>query len=194
MSERVGRPAAGAPLASARHPRLHPPAHAPRVPFALLVVGLIIGGMCLLLVLNTASAANELSRHDLAAHDAQVAAQVQQVRNQVAASAAPGNLANAAIAMGMVPAGNPAFLRVGENGSVTLLGSPGQASAPPAAAPPTPTPTKTPTPTHTPSPKPSTSVTASGKGTRAAATTPRAAPTKPAPTPTPTVSLPGGPR
>ena len=42
------------------------PARAPRAPFALLVTGLIAGGMALLLGLNTMSAANELHRHDIA--------------------------------------------------------------------------------------------------------------------------------
>ena len=97
----------------------------------MLVVGLIVGGMCALLALNTASAANELSRHNLAVKDADVAAQVQQLQNEVAASAAPGSLGSAAAALGMVPAGNPAFLQVGSNGVVRVLGSPAPASAPP---------------------------------------------------------------
>lgn len=45
------------------------PRHAPRVPFALLVAGLVVGGMCALLALNTASAANELARHQIAGED-----------------------------------------------------------------------------------------------------------------------------
>ncbi len=110
------------------------PTHAPRVPFALLLLGLVVGGMCLLLLLNTASAANEVRRHDFAAKDAGVAAQVQQLQNQVAASAAPGALGSAAAQLGMVPAGNPAFLEIGPNGSVRVLGSPAPASA--AVAPP----------------------------------------------------------
>lgn len=118
--------------------RLPPPRRAPRTPFALLVGGLIVGGMCALLALNTASAANELSRHDLAAKDADIAAQVQQLRNEIQASAAPGNLAAAAAAIGMVPAGNPAFLRIGPDGTVRVLGVPVPAAAPVVAPPPTP--------------------------------------------------------
>lgn len=104
-------------------------ANAPRVPFALLVTGLIVGGLALLLLLNTASAANELHRHDLAAGDASIAAQVQELQNEVAESAAPANLAAAAAALGMVPAGNPAFLVIEADGSVRLLGHPAPASA-----------------------------------------------------------------
>jgi hypothetical protein len=103
--------------------------HAPRVPFALLVTVLIAGGMGLLLLLNTASAANEVQRHDLAAQDDSIAAQVQEMQNEVAASAAPGNLAGAAAALGMVPAANPAFLVIGSDGTVRVMGSPAPASA-----------------------------------------------------------------
>ena len=162
------------------------PKHAPRVPFALLVGGLIVGGLCALLALNTASAANELDRHDLAAKDAGVAAQVQQLRNQVTASAAPGSLGSAAAALGMVPADNPAFLEIGANGKVRVLGSPAPASALPLTAIPKPPPT---------------SATRSATATQhAGATTSRTAsksktpkPT-PTPTPTPTTTLGGGAR
>ena len=83
------------------------PKHAPRVPFVLLLLGLLVGGLIMLLVLNTASAANELRRHDLAAQDDNIAATVEQLRNEVAASMAPNNLARVASQLGMVPAGNP---------------------------------------------------------------------------------------
>ncbi|HEU5007769.1 MAG TPA: hypothetical protein VFT67_12405 [Jatrophihabitantaceae bacterium] len=111
------------------------PKHAPRVPFALLMVALVVGGLATLLVLNTASAANELKRHDLTAKDADVAAKVEQLRNEVAASQAPGNLARVAAQLGMVPAGNPAFLQIAADGKVRVLGSPAPASAPPVAPP-----------------------------------------------------------
>jgi len=104
------------------------PKHAPRVPFALLITGLVVGGLALLLVLNTFSAANELRRHDLATRDASIAAQLQELQNEVADSAAPANLAAAAVALGMVPAGNPAFLVIGRNGKVRVMGSAAPAS------------------------------------------------------------------
>jgi hypothetical protein len=160
------------------------PKHAPKVPFALLVVGLVVGGMCALLALNTASAANELARHDLAAKDSDVAARLVQAGNQVAASAAPGSLGSAAAALGMVPATAPAFLRVDANGKVIVLGSPAPASAPPVPPPPTkpkPTPTKSKKKAHHSATKKVT------KKTHAAAK-------KPTPTPTPTTTLPGGTR
>ena len=71
------------------------PKHAPRCAVRRCLrpsdSGLIVGGMCALLGLNTASAANELARHDLAVKDAAIAAQVQQLQNEVAASAAPAS-------------------------------------------------------------------------------------------------------
>ena len=158
------------------------PRRAPRTPFALLVGGLVVGGMCALLALNTASAANELQRHDFATKDAGVAAQVQQLQNEIQASAAPGNLAAVAGALGMVPAGNPAFLRVEPDGRVRVLGSPLPATVPPVVAPPTP-----PKPTPTPTPSKTTTKNKTKKK-------PVVKPTTPTPTPTPTTTLPGGTR
>ncbi len=115
-------------------------AGAPRMPFALLVTGLVAGGLAALLGLNTMSAANELHRHQIATKDAAVAAQLQQLSIEVAQSAAPDNLARAATALGMVPAGNPAFLVIGPDGKVRVMGEPAPATAPPVPAPPKPKP------------------------------------------------------
>jgi hypothetical protein len=174
-------------------------AHAPRVPYALLLTGLIVGGLALLLLLNTISAANEVRRHNLAVQDASVAAQVQELRNEVAASAAPGNLARAAAALGMVPAGNPAFLVIGTDGAVRELGSAAPASALVLAQQ---------QPRH--QAKPAHSMTAAHRSTAAKTTaatstatktattsssahpSARSTPARPTPTPTPTVTLPGG--
>lgn len=165
------------------------PKHAPRMPFAVLVTGLIVGGLALLLLLNTVSAANEVRRHDITARDATIAARVQELQNQVAASAAPGNLAQAAAALGMVPAMNPAFLVVASDGSVRTLGSPAPASAIVVARPPQHHATPTTSATK------SATATATATSTRSAAhhsaTSTTATPT-PTPTPTPTVTLPGG--
>lgn len=112
------------------------PARRPRVPFTVLVIALIGGGLVLLLALNMLSAANELRRHDLATADVGIAARVQQLRVAVAAASAPGNIAGRAAALGMVPATNPAFLVVGADGSVRVLGRSGAATAAPLAVPP----------------------------------------------------------
>ncbi len=108
--------------------------HAPaarRTPFVLLILGLLVGGMGLLLALNTASAANEVARHDLASGDQSAAARLVELENQVQDSAAPANLAAAAAALGMVPAGNPGFLEIGATGRVRVLGRAAPASAVP---------------------------------------------------------------
>ncbi|HEV7192235.1 MAG TPA: hypothetical protein VGN35_03440 [Jatrophihabitantaceae bacterium] len=178
--------------------RPHAPKHAPRVPFAILVTALIVGGMCALLGLNTASAANELARHNLAVKDADIAARVQELQNEVAASAAPGALGSAAAQLGMVPAGNPAFLEIGVNGHVRLLGSPAPASGAPSSAPKpktsaTATKAATSKPTSTTAASKTTSTT--GKPTSTAHSTAKSTPPPtPTPTPTPTTTLPGGPR
>jgi hypothetical protein len=176
----------------------HTGRRAPHVPFIVLVTGLIVGGLGLLLLLNTASAANEVRRHKLALSDDSIAAQVQQLQNEVAASAAPGNLAQAAAALGMVPAVNPAFLVIGRNGAVHVLGSAAAVTLAPPPAPPTtkhkstsasPTPSKTPTGTA----KSSANAHGAAASTTPAksSTTPTSTPT-PTPTPTPTLTLPGG--
>jgi hypothetical protein len=172
---------------------------APRVPFALLVTALIVGGMGLLLLLNTASAANEVRRHDLTARDGSIAAQVQERQNEVAASAAPGNLAQAAAALGMVPAANPAFVVVGADGSVKVMGSPAAVSGPPVpqkskakkkvvkkVVKSSKSPTNTAKTTGH-----STKTTGHSTKTAGHPSTPPAKPT-PTPTPTPTLTLPGG--
>jgi hypothetical protein len=180
------------------------PKHAPRVPFALLVVTLITGGLGVLLLLNTVSAANEVRRHNLAGRDASVAAQVQELQNEVAASAAPGNLAQAAGALGMVPAGNPAFLVVGPDGSVRVMGSPAPASGmvlaqqnPPKHT--TPKKKKSASASAKKSPgktsrssKTSTSATTSKTSSKSSAHNKPAPHPSPTPTPTPTLILPGG--
>lgn len=159
-------------------PRPTEPRHANRAPFTLLVLGILGGGLVLLLGLNTVSAANELRRHDFAARDEAIAASLVELRNAVAASAAPQNVALHAAAYGMVPAGNPAFLVVGPSGSVRVLGSPAPASAvplPPASSPAKAARTKSPKPTSTASKsaQPATSaVRRSSAKTSAAKTTP----------------------
>ncbi|HEY8302023.1 MAG TPA: hypothetical protein VIG48_09000 [Jatrophihabitans sp.] len=195
------------------------PRHAPRAkraPFVLLIVGLMAGGMCLLLALNTASAANEVARHDLSTNDQSAAAQLVELENEVQASAAPANVAAAAAALGMVPAGNPAFLEIDKSGKVRVMGSAAPASVEPVVIPhPAPTATKTkPAPqksakktanktakatsTKSPGKTPSTTTgkTTTSTGSRAHAGAPAAATSStapsPTPTPTPETTLPGG--
>jgi hypothetical protein len=159
-----------------------PPSHRPagprRTPFLLLVSGLVVGGLCLLLALNTASAAAELRRQRLLDSNASLAAAVQQARSQLATSQAPGALAAAAAKLGMVANGSPGYLIVHQDGIVTVLGSPAAATSPAPPAPPT-----------KPAAKPTKKPASAGK------TSAKPAPTKkPTAPPTSTVPLPGGAR
>jgi type II secretory pathway pseudopilin PulG len=189
------------------------PRHAPRMPFALLVTVLVLGAMALLLGLNTLSAANEVRRHAFATRDEAVGAQVEQLRIDVNDSAAPANLASAAAALGMVPAGNPAFI-VDVAGRLIVRGKPLPAPYPvvppptTSAARTTPAATTTTTTTTTPAKQPAkTTPTSTSKSPKSpsksrstspstsASTSPSTSRSaRPTPTPTPTVTLPGGPR
>jgi hypothetical protein len=160
-----------------------------RAPFILLICGLLAGGLCVLVVLNTASAAAELRRHDVTAANAGLAEDLEQLRSQLAANEAPDALAAAAAKLGMVPNGNPGFLIVRPNGKASVLGSPTPAAPAAVPVPATPTPR-----TSRPPPRPG--ATASGRETPARTSpAPRPAPTpKPSPTPVAQAPLPGGPR
>ncbi|HEY3631084.1 MAG TPA: hypothetical protein VGL21_09310 [Jatrophihabitantaceae bacterium] len=136
----TARPTAASASATRTGPR--------RMPFVLLIAGLLIGGLCALLALNTAAAAAELRRQSLTQSNAASADDVQQLKAELAAKQAPGALASAAAGLGMVPADHPAFLRILPNGTVKVMRSPQAATAPP--LPPDPTPTPTPKPTHKP--------------------------------------------
>lgn len=170
------------------------PKHAPRAPFALVVLGLLGGGLVLLLGLNTASAANELQRHDLTARDADLAAALAQGRNDLAASSAPNALAQAAGYLGMVPAGNPVFITIGPDGQAHVVGSGAPASAiplPPVIVPVSGGNSPAPEVPSSSTPKPSGSPSGSHSPTGTTSKTPT--PTV-APTATTTVTLPGGAR
>ena len=103
------------------------------MPFALLMLGVIAGGMCALLALNTATAASEVRERKIDAANATLNANEEQLSRAVAAMQAPGQLALMATRLGLVPAGSPAFLRINDNGTVTVLGHPGAIVAPPKA-------------------------------------------------------------
>jgi hypothetical protein len=135
----------------------------PRLPFAALILLLLGGGLCALLALNTASAAGEVQERALANKARVLSDTEQDLRRDVAGLQAPAALASAAAALGMVAGEHPAFLVIGPDGSVTVLGDPQAAPMPvpppaPTPAPPAPTPapqatsTSSPTPTPTPDP------------------------------------------
>ena len=146
----VGKPAA---QADTRQPAPRA-ARLRRLPLPVLLGLMLVGGLCALLALNTASAAQELKQRALTESNTALSDQAQQLLRDLAAKQAPASLAAAAAAQGLVPNPNPAFLRLNADGTVTVLGSPAPARlAPPPAAP---KPTATASPGATPS-KPATS-------------------------------------
>ena len=105
-----------------------------RAPFVLLVVGLLVATTLGLLILNTAIAVDSLKATQLRAANAQRAEQVQRLEEQVISAGTPAQVASAAVAAGLVPAGPAAFLVIAADGSATLRGTPEPAPAPPASA------------------------------------------------------------
>ncbi|SDO68653.1 hypothetical protein SAMN05428965_4813 [Geodermatophilus sp. DSM 45219] len=122
----VPRPVAdGSPAA-----RVRSAVGAPRARLVLLVVTLLVATTLGLLFLNTAIAVNSLKATQLAAANEDRAQEVQRLERRVIAGDTPVELAEAARAAGMVPAGPAGYLVVGEDGTVTLRGEPVPAEAP----------------------------------------------------------------
>jgi hypothetical protein len=111
----VARPAA-APL----------PVSLPRAPFLVLIVALVVAGVLGILVLNTKINENAFELDNLRAQQGTLNLQEQQLSQQLADKESTGNLAAEAARLGLVPAGQPAFLNL-PNGKV--LGVP-QPAAP----------------------------------------------------------------
>jgi hypothetical protein len=99
-----------------------------------MLVGTTLG----LLILNTAIAVDSLKATQLRAANAERAQQVQRLEQQVVSGRTPEQIASAAVAAGLVPAGPAAFLVLSADGSSTLRGTPEPAEAPPAPVTPSP--------------------------------------------------------
>jgi len=114
--------------------RLVPPApsRAARAPFVAVVVGLLALGLLGLLALNTSLAESSFRLHALQGQAKVLAEQEQVLRQEVEALQAPEALAGRAEALGMVPGGPPAFLRLSDG---EVLGSASPAPAAPARRP-----------------------------------------------------------
>jgi hypothetical protein len=101
-----------------------------RARLVLLVVVLLVGTTLGLHVLNPAIAVDSLKATQLRAANAERAQQVQRLQQQVVSAGTPAEIARAAAAAGMVPAGTPAYLVLDPDGGATLRGTP--EPAPPA--------------------------------------------------------------
>jgi hypothetical protein len=101
-----------------------------RAPFVLLVVALLVGTTLGLLVLNTVIAVDSLKATQLRADNAQRAQELQRLEQQVVSGSTPAEVARAAVAAGLVPAGPAAYLVIEPDGGSVLRGSPEPATAP----------------------------------------------------------------
>jgi len=167
-----------------------------RLPLPVVLVMMLVGGLCSLLALNTASAAQELELGALTEANANASDTEQQLLRDLATAQAPAALASAAAGLGLVPNPNPAFLKINPDGSVSVLGVPTPASAPPPLLPPPSTapsaPVRSAKASATPSAKPPGSSAATPQPARAATPSATGAPS-PAVTVTVTRINPAGP-
>ena len=101
-----------------------------RAPYVLLVVALLIGTTLGLLVLNTTIAVDSLKATHLRVANAERAEEVQRLEQQVVSGSTPAEIARAAKAEGLVPAGPAAYLVIGPDGESVLRGTSEPAPAP----------------------------------------------------------------
>lgn len=87
---------------------------ASRIPFAVVLVSLLGGGLLGLLVLNTLVAQGSFALHELSQQSRAMQLREQQLAGQLDLVQAPGHLATEATELGMVPGGPPAFLRLAD--------------------------------------------------------------------------------
>jgi len=104
-----------------------------RAPFVLLAVALLVGTTLGLLVLNTAIAVDSLKATQLRTANADRAQELQRLEQQVVSGSTPAEIARAAVAAGLVPAGVAAHLVIQPDGSSVLRGTPEPAPAADAA-------------------------------------------------------------
>ncbi len=141
------RPSADTPPVAGRRSfasALPPSSGAPRKPFAVLVVALLVAGLVLVLLINTANAGASFRQSSLQQRNDELTLRQQQLSQEVDALDTPQSLSSAARRLGMVPGGDPAFLVLLPGGSAKVLGTPAPATEPP--PPPPPPATSTPKP------------------------------------------------
>ena len=131
-----------------------------RGPFAALVVLILAGGLIALLLLNTALNQGSFQLTRLQQQTDKLTDERQGLQQQIGAWSAPDALSARARQLGMVPGGNPAFLR--DDGTVQGSPTPISVGAVPPVAQPTAGPSASPSPKPSPksSPKPSAGATA----------------------------------
>ena len=129
--------ASGRGAARAPHPSLRvvaaPVVEHGRTVFVLACLALLVGGLIMLLLINTALAQGSFRLHDLSSKSRQLADQSQALSEDIAGQASPGQLSRRATDLGMVPSGSVAFLRLSD-GKVLGVASAATASPTPTVA------------------------------------------------------------
>lgn len=105
-----------------------------RTLFVLTCLMLLVGGLISLLIVNTSLAQGSFRMHDLRATSAGLSEQAQALREDIALRESPQQLSVAASALGMVPSGSVAFLRLSD-GVVLGVAKPAPAPVRPTVTP-----------------------------------------------------------
>lgn len=132
-----------------------PEAAGGRIRFVVLVMVLLTTGLVATLWLSTAAAAGSYRMQEAQTETRDLSELSEQLSRRVATLETAPQLARRARELGMVPAGEPAHLVVGADGTVTVVGEPTPATAPPPPPPATPVPSPAaPAPIPEPAPEP----------------------------------------
>ena len=117
-----------------------------RTPFVMLVMALLAMALIATLWLSTAATADSYHLESARKTVRNLTERSEGLSRAVATLETAPELARRARELGMVPAGDPARLIVGSDGTVTLVGEPRRAVAPPPPPPPPPAPAVAPVP------------------------------------------------
>ncbi|WKU07556.1 hypothetical protein [Micromonospora sp. HUAS LYJ1] len=118
--------ATGAPRLRVAPP---PPVRVPRAPFAALIVVLVVGGVLGILAVNTKINENAFKLQQLQQQQARLDVDQQQLEKEIEEAKEPGNLTAEARKLGLVEAGEPAYIRLPDG---RLIGVPQPADGQPA--------------------------------------------------------------
>ncbi|BFU46028.1 hypothetical protein KRMM14A1004_42650 [Krasilnikovia sp. MM14-A1004] len=127
----AAQPVRATDVAAAPRLRVAPPApiRAPRAPFTVVVVALVVAGVIGILLINTKTNENTFRISRLQDQKARMDARQQQLENQIAGYESTGNLDAAARRLGLVKAGTPAYIRLPDG---KIIGVPKPGSGEPA--------------------------------------------------------------
>jgi hypothetical protein len=115
------------PVTAPRHTRPRSCSRAPRMPFILLLVGLLGGALVSLLVISTTLAQGSFRITNLQEQNAELARQAQILTNQVAQAGNPAAIAKEARQLGMRPNPHLGFIDL-KSGKI-VVGKPSRAES-----------------------------------------------------------------